>query len=159
MVRQVLIKWELCDEMMTAPEGEQLRPFSVTKRYTNSLNEKSALRSHLEAWLGRQLSPQELSGFALSSLLGTACQLTIVHESGKTDPSKTYANIKGISPLAKGQTAVPLFNPTVDYQVEQGKNATFMAFPERLQKQICQCQEWQEAPATAEETQSTESLL
>jgi hypothetical protein len=47
-------------------------PFLVSKRYTLILNEKGNLRPMLEAWRGRKFAPQELKGFDLERLLGSA---------------------------------------------------------------------------------------
>ena len=150
-VPQVDIKWELCQELMPSHNGEQPRPFSITKRYTNCIGDKATLRHDLEGWLGRQLSPQELMSFELPQLLGTACLLTIIHEAGKKDSSKLYARVKGIGQLPKGLSAPPQFNKSVQYDIGQGKNATFLNFPQRLQDQISKSSEWQKATTATDE--------
>jgi hypothetical protein len=134
---KVLIGWELTDEPM-----EDGRPFTVSARFTASLSEKANLRHVLESWRGKKFTEQELEGFQLSKLLTVACLVTVAHEKSK-DGTKTYANVKAVTPLPKAMNAPdPLKNEPVFYEIEQGKNATFQALPEWLQNVICQCKEW-----------------
>jgi hypothetical protein len=153
---KVHIRWELCHELM-----EDGKPFSVGEKYTNSTDPKANLRHHLESWAGRSMTPSEVEGFDLSKLLGKACQLTVSHEPGKRDPSKTYAVVKAVTPLAKGMTAPPMVNKPLHYQVEQGANEVYHSLSEYLRKTIAVCQEWQKddkpepgAPAAEEQEDS-----
>lgn len=148
---KVLIGWELADE--TTEDG---RPFTTSARYTASLSDKATLRHTLESWRGRPFTAQELEGFQLSKVLNAPCLLTIAHEASK-DGSKTYANVKAVTGLAKGmQPPGELVNAAVHYEIEQGRNAAFESFPEWLQKVISGCEEWnggagkQEAPHAPE---------
>src|ERR1039458_9745361 len=45
------------------------KPHQVSRRYTNSLHEKAALRKDLESWRGNPFTPSELEGFDLEVLL------------------------------------------------------------------------------------------
>ena len=147
MQHKVRLRWELSDEIM---DGDDAKPFSISKTYTLSLHEKAALRHDLEAWRGKAFPAEELKGFELKKLLGAPCQLTVVHEPGKNNGS-TYANVKAISPLAKGMTAPPeAQNALVYYEVEDGKNATFEAFPDKLKEYIGGCMEWAKPQQPAE---------
>src|SRR5690606_20723228 len=71
---QVLISWELCNELM-----EEGKPYIVSHFYTNSLNEKATMRAHLEAWRGRAFTEAECKGFDLNNVLGKPCMLTVIH--------------------------------------------------------------------------------
>lgn len=96
---KVLISWELPDEKMT--DG---RPFSVSQRYTWSMSEKASLRADLESWRGVPFTEKDFGagGFDIQNIVGKACLLTIVQES---KGEKTYANIKAVGKLMKGQQA------------------------------------------------------
>jgi hypothetical protein len=83
------------------PDNE--RPFLVTKRYTLSLHEKSALRKDLVSWRGRDFTDDELSGFDLETLIGVNAMLTITHNE---NDGRTYANVSGISKLHKSMTPI-----------------------------------------------------
>lgn len=151
MQHKVSLRWELSDEIM---ESEDNRPFSISKTYTLSLHEKAAMRHDLEAWRGRAFTAEELKGFELRKLLGAPCQLTVVHEPSKT--GSTYANVKAISPLAKGMQAPPeAVNPLTYYEIEDGKNQVFEGFSDKLKERISGCMEWtnptKQEPPTADE--------
>lgn len=79
---------------------ETKKPFTVQRRYGNSLNDKATLRKDLETWRGKKFTKEELAGFDLEKLLGANCQLQIVHN--VTDDGSTYANVHAIVPAAKG---------------------------------------------------------
>ena len=81
----------------------------------------------------------------LLRVVGTPCLLNIIHEERG---GKTLAKIASISPLPKGMTMSGQINPPVIYEIEQGRDATYKALPEWLQKKIELCEEWQH-PAAA----------
>jgi hypothetical protein len=71
---KVLFVWELVDD-------EHPDPLTISKFYTNSHHEKSALRHDFEAITGRSLTKEEEeSGVELKSLLGTPAQVQIVKD-------------------------------------------------------------------------------
>jgi hypothetical protein len=57
----------------------------------------------LEGWLGRQFKAGEFRLFELQSLFDTPCMVSVVHETSEKT-GKTYAAVKGISPLPKRMT-------------------------------------------------------
>jgi len=65
---------------------EDDRPFAVSKKYTASMHEKSALRQDIESWRGESMSDEELSkGFQLESLLGTTAKIEVDHTNPMPD--------------------------------------------------------------------------
>lgn len=78
------------------------KPFSVSKRYTNSLHEKAALRKDLESWRGRPFTQAELEGFDLEQLLGAGALVNVIQTSKE---GATYANVTGVMRLPKGMPA------------------------------------------------------
>lgn len=83
-------------------EGEAAEPFRVTKEYTKSLFEKAELHKDLVQWMARPLTDAEKKdGYDISKLLGKACQITVTIKKGKSDPTKEYASITGITQLNK----------------------------------------------------------
>lgn len=105
--RKVLITWELTDENIMI-DGESL-PRNISKEFTLSLNEKSNLRKALESWRGKAFTDQEMEGFDLINILGTACQLQITHN---VKGDRTYSNICNIMAMPKGiQVAAPQTDP------------------------------------------------
>jgi len=52
------------------------------------------LLKDLQAWRGKEFTPEELEGFSLDALLGKFCMVNITHADYD---GKTYANISSIS--------------------------------------------------------------
>lgn len=81
------IVWEISAKM------EDGRPFTINKKYTVSLHEKSNLFKDLKAWRGRAFTAAELDGFDLEKVLGAPCQLVVTHDE---KDGKVYGNISAI---------------------------------------------------------------
>jgi hypothetical protein len=78
------------------------KPYTVSKRYTNSLHEKATLRKDLESWRGVPFTTVELEGFDLEVLLSVPAMLNVIHN--KKD-GETYANVSTIMRLPKTMEA------------------------------------------------------
>ncbi len=131
---KLVITWELPHERIEV-DGKDL-PRSISKFYTLSLNSKATLRKDLEAWRGRAFTPEELGGFALAKVLGTACQLTVIH----TPQGKVQ--VAAVAGIPRGTQVPEVANPKVEYGFEQGQNEVFKALPDWLQKMVSGCLEW-----------------
>jgi len=126
---KVRVSFELCNKPM-----EDGRPFSVSKNYTFSLHEKSALCIDLESWRGRAFQGTEKAEFNLFGILGKSCMVNVIHKDfGEGD---LKALIRSISPIPEGMTAPALVNDIVKYSIEDGTQAEFDALPDWLQKKI-----------------------
>jgi len=70
----------------------------IAKEFTVSMGEKANLRKFLEDWRGKSYQPAQIEqGVPLHKLTGQAALITVEHKtSGK---GRTYANVKGITPL------------------------------------------------------------
>lgn len=107
----VQISWELPGKLMR--DG---RPFSVSKRYTLSVHEKSRLRQDLESWYGRKFDEGQLKkagGFDLKKLIGKAGLLNIMHSE-----DMKFANVASITPLPDGLQCPPAVNPPFVFDVD-----------------------------------------
>lgn len=131
---KVRISWEIPTETAVFDEKKGQQPFMLSKDYTLSLYEKANLRHDLESWRGKAFTEEQLSGFDIASLLGVPCLLSVLHKPSKDN--KTYANVSAISALPKGMTVPPQINPSVQYNVSEGRSDTFKALPGWLQKKI-----------------------
>src|SRR3990167_2256397 len=128
--RQIVIGWEL-DEKIS--DG---KPFIQANFYTASLNEKAKLRAHLEAWRGRQFSPEELQGFDLKNLLGKPCLLSLIkNEKGKI-------RVQGVSKLPKGMNAPEQTNQNVYFSLDDFDRAVFDGLSEGYKKLVMQSPEY-----------------
>lgn len=110
--KKVNITWELPTEMAVFHEEKGLEPFVVSKTYTLSMHEKSALRKDLESWRGKGYTEDEAKRFDITKLLGQPCILSVIHQPGKADPTRNYVVISSISKLMKGQDCPQQINPT-----------------------------------------------
>lgn len=128
--RKVRLAFELPNELMQS-DG---RPFSVSKNYTLSLNEKANLRADLQAWRGRAFTEQELQGFDLFNVLGAPCMVNVIHTQGKN--GNTYANIAGITPLPKGIQCPPAVNAPIKFSLDEFDQKIYDGLPEWLQQKI-----------------------
>lgn len=139
---KVMLMFELPHEMIETEQGPM--PMTQSKEYTLSLGLKSNLRKDLDSWRGRPFTPEDLKGFEVSKVVGAPCQITIVHAVSGT--GNKYAKIASITGLAKGMTCPPAVHPPIKFEVADGRNATYRALPEWIQKKLEMCHEWKHAP-------------
>lgn len=107
---KIVIVWEINEPM------EDGRPYSISKRYTLSLNEKAALRKDLEGWRGQKFSEEQLKGFDVEVLRGKQCQLHIIHNE---KDGKVYANIQAVLPKGKNSPAISVVATEVPEWIEK----------------------------------------
>jgi hypothetical protein len=95
--RQAIITWSLTNQHHIFDEEKGAEPLHVSKWFTLSVHEKSALRKMVKSIRGKDIDGE----FDLFSLLGANCMLNLVESNdGK------YVNIEGFSPLMEGLDAV-----------------------------------------------------
>lgn len=132
--RKVRVSWELPNELIQ--EGNfSGQPFSVSKNYTLSLNEKAILFKDLTSWRGRAFTQQELDGFDLYNILGVNCMLNVVHVPSQDGP-KTYANVASVSQMPKGMNRIQNINPLLSFNTEEYTPEQWDSLPEWLQNKI-----------------------
>ena len=103
----VNITFELPTEKM-----EDGRPLSISRTYTQSLFESSALRKDLVSWRGKNFTPDEEAGFDISNLLGKNALIEVAHTAnGK-------AKIGGIFKPDGGVQETPTHNELVAFDMD-----------------------------------------
>ncbi len=141
ITKKIRLTFELHGDVMM----DDGRPFSISKEYTFSSHEKSALRKDIEAWRGLKYSDDELEkmgGLPITKILGKPCLLNVGHVlSGK---GKEYAKIMSITPTMKGMVIPPTVNELVAYSVDNHNQAVFDKLPEFVREKIKASAEWQE---------------
>lgn len=131
--RKVIFLFELPHERADFGEDKKNQPRAISLMHTNSLGERANLRRDLEGWRSRPFTEEELKGFDPKNVIGANAQLNVVHEkSGE----KTYANIKSITPLAKGMTKLTQENPTLYFSLDDQPDLTNIQFPENMPQWI-----------------------
>lgn len=139
IVDKVRLVFELPLETADFGKGEQ--PFSIGRDFTLSMHEKSALRGFVQNWLGESLSDSDAAKFNVGTMIGKECMLNVMHRTANT--GRTYADIKGASPLVKGMTCPPLVNSAflLDYDSEDF-DLRFKMLPEWLQNKVSSSKEF-----------------
>lgn len=143
---KVLIGWEVPDEVYES-DGKQF-PRTITKRYTNSLNERATLRQDLAAWHGRDFTTKELEGFDLCNIVGTNCLINVIHREGSN--GKTYAEVASIMALPKGTQKQALSGPKTIFNLDTDPLEEVDNLPEWIAKTIKQSETYKERMIPAE---------
>lgn len=138
--RKVLAQFEILDAETRRNDGT---PFTVSKRFTLSKHEKSALRGFLQGWRGRDFTPEEIKRFDLAVVLGQPCLLSVV---SVTKDGKTFPNIASAAKLPRGMTAPAGELPLQHFDLTAPDWAVYAQLGSRLQGQIAESPEFQAIP-------------
>lgn len=136
--QKILISWELLDPITHMKDG---RPFAVSKRYTASLHEKSALRKDLQSWRGKKFTEEELEGFDLKNILGAYCQLQVIHAESN---GSTYANVDTIMSTRERPAGI---NPLAHFDIDEPDMDVLNSLSEKMQETIKGSPEWRSREA------------
>lgn len=140
---KVMITWELPTELAVFKEEKGPEPYAVSKTYTLSMHEKSTLRKDLESWRGKGFTEEEARRFDITKLLGQPCLLSVIHQPGRTDPTKSYTVISSISKMIKGMECPPQINPMRVLSFEQFNWETYETLSDYVKDKIKSSDEYQ----------------
>ena len=112
ILKKVRIGWELPTELKVFNEERGEQPCVISKEFTLSMHEKSALRAALKSWRGKDFTEEEARSFDITKLLGVPCMINIIHKPAKSDPTKIYQEISGITSVPKGIPVPDQINKT-----------------------------------------------
>jgi hypothetical protein len=135
---KVRISWETpleCHDF-----GKGLQPFTISKEFTLSMNEKATLRKMLESWRGKSFTEEEAKAFDITKLLGVPCMINVIHKtSGK---GGQYADISSIATLPKGFAAPDQVNPKLELSFDNWNTAIFDSLPDFVKEKIRSSKEY-----------------
>lgn len=137
---KIRLTFELCNETKVFKEGEEPKPFSVSREFGFSMGPKSHLRPFVEGMIGTSLFEDEAYNFNFEDLLGRACLLNIVHDDKN---GNVYANIKGVSPLPNGMAAPEQFNESKMIDVNTSPFEEIDALPDFIKNKMQSSEEYQ----------------
>ena len=146
LAHKIRIGWELFGEdengepLTINIDGREM-PLTISKSYTVSLHEKSALRRDLAAWRGKDFTDEEAKGFDVSKLMGAYCMVNVTQSESN---GKTYSNVAGLTPLPgalKNAKPAPVHAP-VSFDLDNPDMDVFDSFHEKLQDAIKASPEW-----------------
>jgi hypothetical protein len=119
-VRKVWLVWEVEAEFQGKDKRFYLgREFGI--RYDDqgelSLHTKNKLRELLEEWRNKKYGEEET--IEVDAVLGRDCQVNVIQETRSTPTGqRTYATIKAVANLAKGQAKIKPSFPTLNYSAD-----------------------------------------
>ncbi len=146
-LQKVMVQFEVHGEddngkSLVTSKGE---PMSISKNYTLSLAEKATLRKDLQAWRGRDFTPDELRGFELKNILDKWAMLSVAKSLGNN--GKEYTNIMSVNPVpaAIKKAGLPQgFNTPAIFSIADADMELFETFGKGLKEKIQSSPEWQE---------------
>lgn len=136
---KIIIMWEIPGETITI-DGEE-KPRVMSQTYTSSLNERAALRRDLALWRGRDFTEAELASFDLKTIVGVPCLLTVVRREYN---GRTYANIGGVTKMAKGMEKPKGTLPKVVFDLDNDPLDKIDSLPEWIQERIKKSETYKE---------------
>ena len=160
-LQKVMLQFEVHGEddagkpLLTA-KGE---PMSISKNFTLSLAEKATMRKDLQAWRGKEFTPEELRGFELKNVLGAWAMITASKALGGN--GKEYTNIVSINPVPVSikKAGMPEgFNKLAMFVISNPDMELFETFGNGLKEKITSSPEWRaRSPAPQPDPGSTGS--
>lgn len=136
VLKKVRIGWELPTETRIFREENGEQPLVISKEYTLSMHEKSNLRKDLKSWRGQDFTDDEAKAFDITKLIGAACMLNIIHKHGKSDPSRVYEEISGITGIPKGMKAPDQVNKTFILSYDDFNREVFDSLPDFIKQKM-----------------------
>ena len=116
------IRWEIPAERLSYTDKNDVEhegPMTIGKQYTVGLGDLYTMRIDFEGWRGRAFTDAEQDGFLVKNVLGTACQLSVIHKTS-TATGKPYARVDSVIALPKGVAAPTAENDLFYYDDESG---------------------------------------
>jgi len=123
---QVEFTWELSETLM---EGDDPRPFVISKIMSESWYSKAPLYKLLKGWRGRDYTKEEKEAFDYNNLLGKCCLLHVVHEDKKEGDGKR-AVAEAAMQMPQGQTMGEPVNDSYFWTVDNWNQEIYETFPE-----------------------------
>lgn len=139
-LNKVRITWELPTELKVFKEGEEEKPYSISKEFTLSMYEKANLRKFLEGWRGKGFTESEAEAFDITVLIGKACMVSVIHKTSKN--GKVYADISSVTTIPKGLVVPPQINESFEFSFEDFNEEKLATLPDWLKEKITTSQEY-----------------
>lgn len=140
---KVRLTWELPTKKKEFKPGEGLKPFSVSKEFTLSMNEKSNLRKFLEGWRGKAFTQEQAKQFDITKLLGLPCMLSVIHKT--SGAGNQYADISSASALPEGMNCPDQVNANFEFSFSPYSEEKFKMLPDFLKQKISTTPEYYKA--------------
>lgn len=148
LYQKVRLTWEIPGETHVFDEARGPEPRRISRDFTVSYADSGSFAPFLIGWRGRNFTAEERKDFHLGKLAGAGCMLNVIHADRENGSGGIMAQVASASPMPKGIPCPPLSGPPVIYDIADGKNQVYEAFPDWLKAKIAGCEEWKTRPAT-----------
>lgn len=142
---KLMLLFEIPSE--TVNIGGEEKPRWLSREYTTSLNEKSALYKHLVSWRSKPFSDDELAengdGFDITSMLGQPCTLSVIVNEGANGQ---YNKIENISAIPKGIPAPKTESELLSFDMDDRDEDVFAKLPEWIQMKVKKSTQYADNP-------------
>lgn len=142
VLKKVRVGWELPTELRVFREENGEQPLVISKEYTLSLHEKSSLRKDLKSWRGKDFTEEEARSFDITKLLGVPCMLNIIHKPSKSDPTRLFEEISGITSIPKGLKVPDQITKTLLLSYDNFDEEVFNSLPDFIKQKMQTSAEW-----------------
>ena len=133
-VKKLMIQFEINELIQDG------RPFVVSWDGANTLGKGSNLLEMLNAWRGKNFTPEELKRFEYKNILDKPCVVAVVH--GKPNAKgNIWARVKTASAPMKGVTLPERQNDLVDFGIDEIGSEVFTKLPNFIKDTIWKSQE------------------
>lgn len=129
---KVRLTWELPEELHSFKDGEDKKPFVVSREFTLSMGDKSNLYPIVSGIVG-DIPEDVRNSFDHEELVGTTCLLTLVH---KESPNGKYALITTTAPLMKSMKAPEAINESKILTYENWDQEYFDSLPDFIKDKM-----------------------
>lgn len=136
ILKKVRIGWELPTELKIFKQEHGEQPLVISQEYTLSMHEKSNLRKMLASWRGKDFTEEEAKCFDITKLLGKPCLLNIIHKSAKSDATKKFESISGITSIPKGTVVPEQINKTIELSYDKFDEDIFSKLPDFIKTKM-----------------------
>jgi hypothetical protein len=130
---KIRLTFQLSNERKVFKEGDEPKPYSISREFGFSMHTKSKLRPFVEGMIGAPLFDKEADNFDFEDLLGRECLLNVVHEEKN---GNVYANVAGASPLPKGMDASEQVNESKMIDVNTAPFEEIEALPSFIREKM-----------------------
>lgn len=135
---KVRITWELPTETHVFKEGEEAKPFVISREVSLSMGQRSSLRPIIEGIFGG-LKDDEAYAFDVDEIIGKECLINITHDETEAG---TYANVGTVTKLVKGMTCPPAVNEPKILSYEKWDSEYYETLPGFLKDKISKTPEF-----------------
>lgn len=131
-LEKVRLGFELPTELHVFKEGEEAKPFTVSREFSLSMGDKSNLYPIVRGIVG-DIPEDVRHTFDVEELVGKTCLLTITHEESKNGK---YALITTATPLVKGMTVPEAINVQRILTYEKWDKDYFNSLPDFMKDKM-----------------------